>query len=155
MITCRKKNRLRMLAVLVWALAALAGGCGGDREPSRIEWIHDIDAALTMAGKQGKPIMVDFMATWCPPCHAMEDSTFSVPAVIRKTEAFIPVRIDVDEQRQVAIAYNGNARKYGGVGIPNILFMDSAGRELKHIVGYYGPDRLIAVMDSVLAASQE
>jgi thiol:disulfide interchange protein len=151
MVASRTLEMYISLSVLILMLLAFAGGCGEDRGPSWIEWMADIDAALETAKEEGKPIMVDFMATWCPPCHAMEDSTFSAPAVIRKAAAFIPVRIDVDEQREVAIAYNGNARKYGGVGIPNILFMDSKGGKLKHIVGYYGPDGFIVVMDSVLA----
>ncbi len=125
-------------------------GCGAE-EPREIEWGEDVTAALALAKESGKPIMVDFMATWCPPCHAMEDSTFSDPAVIQKVMRFIPVRIDVDKQREVAVQYDGNARKYGGVGIPNILFMAGDGTKLKHIVGYHGPEALVSVMDSVLA----
>jgi thiol:disulfide interchange protein DsbD len=139
-------------ALIIFVCCSLTG-CGGG-EADRIEWTEDIPAALVMAKQQGKPVMVDFMATWCPPCHAMEDSTFSDPAVIRKAAAFIPVRIDVDEQRDVAIRYDGNARKYGGVGIPNILFMTGDGTKLRHIVGYYGPEALVSVMDSVLALAR-
>ena len=137
---------------LLAALAILSSGCG--EEPG-ISWEKDIDAALARAEELQKPIMVDFTATWCPPCHAMEDSTFSDPAVIEKSAAFIPVRIDVDEQREVAVAYGGNARKYGGVGIPNIFFLDADGEKLKHIVGYHGPERFAAVIDTVLAMLQE
>jgi len=78
-----------------------------------------------------------------------------VPEVIQKSLAFIPVRIDVDEQREVAVAYNGNARKYGGVGIPNILFLDADGGRLKHIVGYHGPEQFASVIDTVLAFYEE
>ena len=46
--------------------------------------------------------------------------------------------------------YNANARKYGGVGIPNILFMTGKKEKIKHIVGYHGPAQFLAVMDSVL-----
>lgn len=78
-----------------------------------------------------------------------------MPEVIQKSLAFIPVRIDVDEQREVAVAYNGNARKYGGVGIPNILFLDADGGRLKHIVGYHGPEQFASVIDTVLAFYEE
>ena len=44
--------------------------------------------------------------------------------IIKKSNEFIPVRIDVDKQKDIAEEYNGNARKYGGIGIPNILFLD-------------------------------
>jgi thiol:disulfide interchange protein len=133
------------------AIAATAAG-GGDRKVNGgITWGHSVDEALASARKTGKPVMIDFMATWCPPCHAMEDSTFSDSTVIAKAGSFVPVRIDVDAQRDVAVAYGGNARKYGGIGIPNILFLDTKGATVRHIVGYYGPGQLVAVMDSVLA----
>ncbi len=140
------------LFALLIAAATISAGCGEDRE---IEWGNDVDAALAAAKELRKPVMIDFMATWCPPCHAMEDSTFCVPAVIEKSRAFVTVRIDVDEQREVAVAWNGNARKYGGVGIPNILFLGPDGGRLKHVVGYHGPEQLVSVMDTVLAMMHE
>lgn len=137
--------------LMVFVLVVVAG-CGG--EQGNIEWTEDITAALTLAKQEGKPVMVDFTAAWCPPCHAMEDSTFSDPDVIRKARAFIPVRIDVDEQREAAVQYDGDARKYGGVGIPNILFMTGDGTKLKQIIGYHGPETFVSVMDSVLAMAR-
>ena len=141
-----------MGAFILLAAIALSSGCS---EEPRIAWGNDIDAALELAKELEKPVMVDFMATWCEPCRAMEDSTFSAPAVIEKSRAFIPVRVDVDEQREVAVAYGGNARKYGGIGIPNILFLDAGGGRLKHIVGYHGPEQFVSVMDSVLVMVNE
>lgn len=140
------------LLLLTFVLAAMLIGC---EEKPRIDWQDDIDAALARAKELRKPIMIDFMATWCPPCHAMEDSTFCEPGVIERSKAFITVRIDVDEQREVAVKYNGNARKYGGVGIPNILFLDADGKKLKHVVGYHGPEQFVSVIDTVLAIYEE
>ncbi len=138
--------------MLLLSAMTIVLGCGG--EPG-IEWEYDIDAALAAAKDLHKPVMIDFTAAWCPPCHAMEDSTFSDPEVIRKARGFITVRIDVDEQREVAIAYDGNARKYGGVGIPNILFLDADGGRLKHVVGYQAPDQFVSVIDTVLSMLRE
>ncbi len=116
-----------------------------------IEWTYSVDDGLALAKKRGKPVMIDFMAVWCPPCKAMEDSTFSDRAVVAKASAFVPVRIDIDKQREVASKYGALARKYGGIGIPNILFLSAGGTKLKHVVGYYGPRELVAAMDSALA----
>lgn len=123
------------------------------RHPKKpgIAWTYDVDKGLAQAKKDGKPVMIDFMAEWCPPCRAMEDSTFGDSAVVRKASAFVPVRIDIDKQRDVAAKYGALARKYGGIGIPNILFLSAGGEKLKHIVGYYGPKQLVAAMDSALA----
>ena len=141
------------LVAIVSVLAAdgYAGKWWQPKKRGGIKWTYNINEGLAQAKKQGKPVMVDFMAVWCPPCKAMEDSTFSDRAVVEKASAFIPVRIDIDKQRDVASKYGALARKYGGIGIPNILFMDADGTKLKHIVGYYGPRELIAAMDSALA----
>ncbi|MBN1780387.1 thioredoxin family protein [bacterium] len=119
-----------------------------------IPWIAQIDSALDLANAQNKPLMIDFKAEWCPPCRMMEDSTFHDPAVVEKAALFVPVRIDVDEQGDVADHYNANAGKYGGVGIPNILFLDGQENRIAHYIGFQSAGRLSAVMDSVLDAVQ-
>jgi len=146
------KNRNKLIFILILMLVGLfLPAC--QRKPSeKIAWIYNLDSALTLADQSNKPLMIDFMAVWCPPCKAMEESTFCDPAVITKSQAFVTVRIDVDQQPDVANKYNGNARKYGGKGIPNLLFLSAKEDTLQHIVGYYSPADLLAVMDSVLAA---
>jgi thioredoxin 1 len=133
-------------------LFGLTTGCapGADTIP----WTNDLNQAIAAAKKENKPIMIDFMADWCPPCKEMDDSAFSDASVIFKAKSFIPVRIDIDKQPKVAAKYDALARAYGGVGIPNMLFMTSSGEKIKHIVGYQDSGGLLSVMDSVLKSSQ-
>jgi thiol:disulfide interchange protein DsbD len=143
-----------LVLVTIVSTFAADGSAGTSRYPKRrggIKWTHNVNDGLARAKKQGKPVMIDFMAVWCPPCRAMEDSTFSDRTVVEKASAFVPVRIDIEKQRKVASKYGALARKYGGIGIPNILFLSADGTKLKHVVGYYGPRELVAAMDSALA----
>ena len=90
------------------------------------------------------------MAEWCPPCKKMEKETFSNERVIRKLNKFIPIKIDVDRQQDIAKEYNRNAKKYGGIGIPNILFIDKEKNIVHQIVGFYNANQLIKILDLVL-----
>ena len=115
-----------------------------------IQWGNNLDSAFTIASNSNKIIMIDFMAEWCPPCQKMDKNTFSNTNIINKSNEFITVRIDVDKQQNIAEQYNGNARKYGGIGIPNILFLDKGKKNIRHIVGFHDVDQLLGIMDSVL-----
>lgn len=150
---CSTAGYAYIISAAVLSAVILLAGCGGEKraERSDIPWSNDVSAAIVEADSAECIVMVDFTAVWCPPCRAMEDSTFSDPSVVKKSASFIPVRVDVDKQRETAEKYGGNARKYGGIGIPNILFLDGEGRRIKQVVGYHGPQKFIAVMDSVLS----
>ena len=139
---------IRRLIILL-----LIVGCGkqaSEDNKNGIKWGNNLDLAFAIASNSNKLIMIDFMAEWCPPCKEMDKITFSNVNIIKKSTEFIPVRIDVDIQKDVAEEYNGNARKYGGIGIPNILFLDKEKKIIRHIVGFHDVDQLMGIMDSVL-----
>ena len=134
-------------------IALLIVGCEkqvSEDNHNGIKWGNNLDSALTLASNSNKFIMIDFMAEWCPPCKEMGNKTFSNTNIIKKSNEFIPVQIDVDKQQNIAEEYNGNARKYGGIGIPNILFLDKEKKNIRHIVGFHDVDQLMEIMDSVL-----
>lgn len=144
------KKTITIFYLIILLFIISCGQKSQDTLPKEIQWSTDISTAQKLAKELDKPLMVDFMATWCPPCNMMEDSTFNQPEVIKRSLNFVTVRIDVDAQKEVAEKYGSNARKYGGIGIPNILFMDDGGFKFRHIIGYQSPEKLSAVMDTVL-----
>ena len=141
-------SRLIWFALIFNCLTALAVGNG------KIAWITDLNQGIAAAQKDSKTLMIDFMADWCEPCKEMERATFNNAAVIARSKSFITVRIDIDKQRDVAAKYNALARAYGGIGVPNMLFMTADGKKLKHVVGYQGPEQLLSIMNSVLKSSK-
>jgi thiol:disulfide interchange protein len=141
-------SRLICFALIFNCLAFLAA------EDGKIAWITDLNQGIAAAQKESKPLMVDFMADWCTPCKEMDHSTFNNAALIAGAKSFITVRIDIDKQHEVAVKYNALALAYGGIGIPNILFMTPDGKKLKRVVGYQGPEQLLSIMNYVLKSSK-
>ena len=96
----------------------------GFGQSQEIIWEENIDSAFNLASLSNKILMIEFMAEWCPPCKRMEKETFSNDRIINKSNEFIFVKVDVDKNQDIAKEYKRNAKKYGGIGIPNILFID-------------------------------
>src|SRR5690606_7706577 len=60
-----------------------------DAPKKEVRWHHTLDAALKESESTGKPIFVDFYATWCPPCHMMNDKTFPDPTFTAEAENWV------------------------------------------------------------------
>jgi thiol:disulfide interchange protein len=88
-----------------------------------------VDAALAKAKVDGRHVLLDFGADWCPDCHVL-DAYFADPrakAILDKS--YHVVRIDVgyfDKNLETATKY-GNVI---GVGIPSVVVLDPEGTKL-------------------------
>ncbi len=90
----------------------------------------DLAAAKAEAKKSSKLVMIDFKAEWCGPCKMLDRTTWKDEKVITSvTEKAIAVKIDVDEQRDIA-------SKYSIRSIPTIIFVDADGKEVSRFIGY-------------------
>jgi thiol:disulfide interchange protein len=88
-----------------------------------------IEAALADARSNGKRVLIDFGADWCPDCHVL-DSFFEDPRAKAILDAsYHVVRVDVgffDKNLETAEKY-GNVI---GVGIPSVVILDADGTKL-------------------------
>ncbi|WP_417378651.1 thioredoxin domain-containing protein [Gimesia sp.] len=71
------------------------------------EWLHDFQAAQKIAQDKDVPLLVHFHASWCGPCHQMEQSVLStqtIKGVLGKR--IIGVKIDSDQYPQLVDRFN-------------------------------------------------
>jgi thiol:disulfide interchange protein DsbD len=118
-------------------------------ESSGISWYQDEDYALAIAGKKGKPVMIDFTADWCSSCRRLDAKTFSDPEIIRMANNFIPVKVDNSDAKDVKAARL--RKKYGVIGLPSVVFLDPKGNMIKEhtITEFIGPAGFLKKMRSV------
>jgi thioredoxin-like negative regulator of GroEL len=130
------------------ALALLLAGSAGEHPAPptvAIKWEKKFDAALKEAKLSGKPVIVDFWAEWCGWCHRLDRTTYADPAVIRRAQGFVAVRVNTEgSRRELEVC-----AKYGvAERLPVILFLSPQGHQLFRIDGYQGPGQFPRTLDA-------
>jgi thioredoxin 1 len=82
-----------------------------------------------------EPVLVDFGATWCGPCRALEPI---IEAVAKEVAGRAKVvQMDIDEALETA-------RRYGIRGVPTLLVF-RGGKEATRHVGVTSKERVLAL----------
>ena len=95
---------------------------------SAVTWrTGGFDAALAESARSGKPVLVDFTASWCPPCKVMKHEVWPDAAVASAAnEGYVHLLVDVDDPQNAEVA-----QRYGVRGIPTVLVLDASGKVLR------------------------
>ena len=116
----------RSAPVWAWLLLACVG-CGQDPNAGRASVVIDVDDSnfSELVLESELPVLVDYYATWCGPCHALAPT---IDQVAWKHEGTAVVaRVDVDIARQAAVNAQANS-------IP-LLVVYKDGKEVGRLVG--------------------
>jgi thiol:disulfide interchange protein len=95
---------------------------------SQIAWQKSFESAMAQAKKSGKPEFVDFNATWCGPCKALDAQVFPNAQVVKASRGYVMVKVDGDQRPDLV-------KKYKVPGYPSLAFFSPSGKLRKLQVG--------------------
>ena len=163
--------------LLLWGVLALLGGLLGERDilkplplgsvaalatggpataatvPAaelfhRATALDELEQRMARARADGKPVIVDFYASWCTDCVRMEKTTFLNPQVQAALSGFVLLQADVSANND---ASNAIKKKFGVFGPPAVLFFGADGGERKELnfYGYRNASEFLALIGRV------
>jgi thioredoxin 1 len=92
--------------------------------------------------KSDEPVLVDFWAEWCVPCHMVSPVVEEIGQ--EKGESLRVAKLNIDENPEVT-------RRYGVMSIPTLMLF-KGGEEKTRVVGARGKQALLKEIDPHLAA---
>ena len=147
-------EKLRKGVGILLVLGGVFAAWGWYLAPKRhLPWVvGDETAAFTQARATHKGVMVDFSATWCGPCEALEKTFGDADAYELLTENFVPLKFDVSQGTDADQAIRD---KYGATTLPAVVFLDTEGRVLARVRTEVDPEELIKLVTPAVAALRQ
>lgn len=144
------------IALLVACLAAALPAVAAPAAPAVVNaagvaWIHAsndaaVDAAFARAGRENKPLLLYWGATWCPPCNHLRATLFPRQDFIARSRAFVPVYVDGDKPGAQKVA-----ARFKVSGYPTMVLFDPKGGELTRLPGEADAPQVMALLEIGLA----
>jgi len=109
----------------------LLSSCGNkeknDVSSERPDVSGQTETSFALKSEKGLPMVVDFSASWCGPCHMLKPVFEEVEKKYAGRIDFMTIDID---------SFPDLAEKYGIQAVPTIVFINATGEEKDRSVGF-------------------
>jgi thiol-disulfide isomerase/thioredoxin len=117
----------------------------------------------------GKVVLLDFFATWCPPCETEMPNLRAVRSRFDRTDVFLVSLTQESDERAVKRFWEEHratwpvvvdptltaTQRFDVTGLPTIVVLAADGTETFRHVGLSGTERLVSAVEAALAHTDE
>jgi thiol:disulfide interchange protein DsbD len=129
------------------ATAARERAAGSARAAAGFAWVSSEPEGVARARAEGRPMIIDFWAEWCTACKELDKVAWADERVRKAASRFVAVKADGTDGSDAFMAL---AERYGVVGMPTVIFVDSRGREVRErIVGAVDAEEMLRRLEAV------
>jgi cytochrome c biogenesis protein CcdA/thiol-disulfide isomerase/thioredoxin len=94
---------------------------GSVQEKLEKGWTNSLAAGLDRAEREGKPVLIDFWATWCKNCLTMDKTTLDDPAVVAALDNYVKIKFQAEDPD--AEPAKSVMARYNAVGLPTYVIL--------------------------------
>jgi uncharacterized protein YyaL (SSP411 family) len=134
--------RLPVVAAITIAIVVGSIPAAAEAGPGSIPWSHDPEQAFATARESGRPVLVNFHADWCAPCHVMDAETFGNADVVERVAAFVALKVDADR-------YEAFADRYEVTLLPTTFVLTPTGKRVITLRGVVDAPDMIELLGLV------
>jgi thiol:disulfide interchange protein DsbD len=115
-----------------------------------IRWQAYDEASYQAALAAGRPVIIDFSATWCIPCKELEHVTFASDGVVERAREFVTLKADLTDDRSPVV--RDLKQRFQVLGVPTVVFIGRDGAEIQELrfTGVIRPDDFLQKMSLAL-----
>jgi len=152
----RKKQRALPIWLVILTVLLIVARVVSLKYPvkSDVDLVHwtPISLASAAAMRAHRPILYEFSAEWCGPCHVLENEVFMDGSLAEKiNEHYIAVKV-IDRQREEgsnAPEVQQLMDRFGIRAFPTIVVATADGQVRDKVLGYSGRDKFSDFLDRV------
>lgn len=94
---------------------------GSVQEKLEQGWTSSLADGLDRAAREGRPVLIDFWATWCKNCLTMDTTTLADPAVESALERYVKIKFQAEDMD--AEPARSLLRRFNAVGLPTYVIL--------------------------------